>query len=418
MANQQPETRFAAARFQKPLLVIAPHPKRVFTDALARAVLDEAGARGWRVLNLQLTGGSLSNEPEPVAVITQELPTAKATRRLMGLGCPVVRIGTLPHPDDDQVPAVLPDLKRACGMAADYFIERGFRDIALIGHQQALKTEAMDRALRARADQLGCHYHLHKLTNPQPPGGVHETNGGRYEQRMRAITRWLGDLPKPIGLLATLPRFAGVVSSMCYSNGIAMPEQVALLSLGDELIDCAFGPVPLSAVDLSQRSAARAALGVIDDRLAGQTVPPRSFYPPSGILTRRSTDIVAIDDPTVARAVRFIWDQLEHDLAVADVAKAVGTPEHKLIRLFKKHFDRPVHAELRRARLERFARLLRSTDRPVDQLAPRVGFANASYLTKVFRETYGLTPRQYRLKTDRPTEPRAASIQPWRGATP
>ena len=399
MASTLRNLTFDAARFEKPLLVIAPHPQRIFADALAQAILDEAGARGWRVLNLQLTAGSLSHEPTPIAAITQELPTTPTAKRLLGLGCPVVRIGNLPHPDDEQMPAVVPDLKSACYMGIDYFFERGFRDIAMVGHEQAIKTRVMDQSMRARADELGCRYHLYALSNRESDGSMQEIGSDRYDRRTREITNWLRDLPKPIGLIATLPRFAGVISGMCYRDGLAMPEQVALLSLGDMLMGCQFGPVPLSAIDLSAQSTARIAMGLIDDLRAGRSVPACTYCPPDGIITRRSTDIVAIDNPTVARAVRFIWDHLDHNLAVADVAKAVKTPEHKLIRLFQRHFDRPVHAELRRARLERFAHLLRSTDLPVDQLAPQVGFANASYLTKVFRETHGLTPRQYRLQT-------------------
>ncbi|MBI1336568.1 MAG: helix-turn-helix domain-containing protein [Phycisphaera sp.] len=52
---------------------------------------------------------------------------------------------------------------------------------------------------------------------------------------------------------------------------------------------------------------------------------------------------------------------------------------------------------MRRARLDRFAELLRSTDLPVRELAPRVGFKDPKFLHNAFCKTYGTTTRQYRL---------------------
>jgi len=100
----------------------------------------------------------------------------------------------------------------------------------------------------------------------------------------------------------------------------------------------------------------------------------------------------------VARAIRFIWDRLDQEVSVDDVAEAMRLPRYKLERLFREHYDRGVHAELRRVRLERFAELLRTTDLPVRELAPRVGFKSPKFLHDSFCKQYGTTPRRYRLK--------------------
>jgi len=402
MAQSPTHRRNTARYFDQPLLAVSVRPGRTLREAHAKAILDEAEARGWRVLDLGVSEGSLAGERTPIAVLTNYLPSALEVDPLKRLGCPVVRMGRLPNPEDDAtLPASLPDVAHAARMAGDYFAQRGFRVWTLVGHENTLIIEAIDQTLRAHAAEWQCAYHLHPLTNAGAGGGGGSSptrHPDRYDRRRHDLLRWLEALPKPVGLLTTSPSVAAMVSSMCQRGGLSMPEQVAVLSWGDSVVNCSFGAVPLSAIDFPAEAAVRAAMNLIDALLAGETAPPRALYPPQGITTRRSTDIVAVDDPTVARAVRFIWDNLDRDLSVDDVAAGVKTSRHKLTRLFREHFDRPIHAELRRVRLERFSQLLIETDQTVAQLAPQVGFKNGTYLTQAFRKTYGITPRQYRLR--------------------
>jgi len=42
--------------------------------------------------------------------------------------------------------------------------------------------------------------------------------------------------------------------------------------------------------------------------------------------------------------------------------------------------------------------LLRTSDRPIADLAPLVGFKSTDYLHRTFRRAFGITPRRYRLR--------------------
>lgn len=96
--------------------------------------------------------------------------------------------------------------------------------------------------------------------------------------------------------------------------------------------------------------------------------------------------------------MRFIWDHIDLDLSVDDVALEVDVPRYKLERSFRKHLNRGVKEELQRIRMERLCELLRSTTLPMADLAPKVGFRSVEYLHNAFRKTYGTTPRAYRLQ--------------------
>jgi LacI family transcriptional regulator len=326
------------------------------------------------------------------------LPTDQLAGHLRSFDMPIVRLGRLSHPDDAIMPVVYPDHGQAGGIAAEVFAERGFTDLATVGHKDSAMADLVEEGFRARATAMGCQYHRHVFVNPGAGGSSQAIYAERYDRRSRALAEWLGKLPKPVGLLASNSSIAGMVSIMCERAGLAVPEDVALLSVGDHRAHCELGPVAISAVDQHPEDLVRVAMNLLEEMMNGRSVPSRTLVPPRGVVTRRSTDILAVDDPIVARAIRYIWDHLDLPLSVTDVASAMKTPRYKLERLFGKYYKRGVHGEVRRARLERFRELLRTTDQTVDELAPQVGYKSAKRLHVAFRDTYGQTPRRYRLQ--------------------
>jgi len=355
---------------------------------VVQSLLDEATKRKWRLLALNLTGGSLTGEQAPAGALVTLLPDDPQA----------VRLGRFAHPDDHRMPAIFPDYTEAGRMAADYFAKRGFDHIALVGHEQMLAMAPLEAGMRERADANGSELHTYHFKSPEIPATGPTDRIEQHDRRANKLMTFLAELPKPVALFAASASNAGMISIICRRFGLAVPEDVAILSLGDQPEHCEPAPVPLSAIELSWRDIVRFAAQVLDELMAGQSAPPRTLVPPTRIIDRRSTDILAVADPTVARAIRFMWDHLDLDLTVDQVADAVNTPRYKLERLFRRHLERGVNAELRRARLERFAQLLRTTDKTVDQLAPQVGYRSARRLHVAFRDAYNQTPRRYRLQ--------------------
>lgn len=53
-------------------------------------------------------------------------------------------------------------------------------------------------------------------------------------------------------------------------------------------------------------------------------------------------------------------------------------------------------AYIRQVRMETAARLLRESSESIDEIALQTGFASTKYFTRIFKETFGVLPRQYR----------------------
>lgn len=98
------------------------------------------------------------------------------------------------------------------------------------------------------------------------------------------------------------------------------------------------------------------------------------------------------------RALRWINEHCEEDLGRDAVAAAAGVSPQRLTRLIKIHSGRGFNDLLNRARIDRAKELIDHGQSALD-VALEVGFADASYFTKVFRKLTGMTPSAYRARS-------------------
>lgn len=354
------------------------------------ALVDGAKHYGWRLVEPGLVG-ELMYDRAPAGAIVSWLPDDPRTKRLQGTGCAAVRFGRLEHPDDASMPVVLRDFVRAGHLAAEYLVALGYRDIGLVGHENERTMDLVLAGMRERVQTLGATCHTCRFGEKDG-----ESLPERQHKQIDHFMAWLASMHKPFALTCGHIQASRILLA-CQRGGIAVPEDLAVLSIGDDQIRCQLAPLPLSAVDTEEAEMCRAAVRLLDAMMRGGSVPARTFIPPRQVVVRRSTEMVYVGHPLVARAVRYIWDHLQEDLSVDDVADAMEIPRYKLERLFRKHYTCGIASELRRKRLERTALLLTTTDLPLREIAERVGFNSPKFLHDSFRNTYGKTPREYRL---------------------
>lgn len=356
-------------------------------------VIAEADRRGWQLLNLEFSDTRVPPYIEPRGAIVDVLYDSWIADGIRERGCPIVRVGRLPHPRDGQMPAVLPDLEAAGRLAARHFAERGFRNLGYVGYKGHLGASIIWDGYQNQARELGCTCNLLKL---QTEGSDAETRAANRNARER---EWLMAMPRPFAVFTHSDVRAGQLLCLCLSAGLSVPEEVAILSYGNRLRACESTPIKLSAVDINPHQKALAAVELLEQLMEGHTPDSAPvMVPPSGVVQRQSTDVLAVPHAGVARALRFIWDHLDRPLSVDDIAREAGMSRTGLNGAFRRHLGRSVNAELSRKRLERCTELLRSSDLSISQIALATGFATRTYLHRTFQKEHGMTPRQYRLQ--------------------
>ncbi|MBA2115218.1 Xylose operon regulatory protein [Planctomycetes bacterium FF15] len=123
------------------------------------------------------------------------------------------------------------------------------------------------------------------------------------------------------------------------------------------------------------------------------------YLPPVGVVARRPTDFIAIEDELMRQALRFIDTNLHRSISVDDVAEALLISRRKLTTEFRKHLNRTVASEIQRLRIERVRRELLGTELTVKEIALSSGFVSLRTLNDAFSRVMNCTPREYRNAT-------------------
>jgi LacI family transcriptional regulator len=135
---------------------------------------------------------------------------------------------------------------------------------------------------------------------------------------------------------------------------------------------------------------------MLDRLLRGKPLPSPMILPPVGVATRGSTDVVAVDDPKLARAVRFIRQRACDPCTVNDVVEELQSSRRWLELKFANHFGRTPHEEIVRVRMERARYLLRASRLPIHRIAERCGYPLLHNFGRAFKQAIGETPAAYR----------------------
>ena len=120
------------------------------------------------------------------------------------------------------------------------------------------------------------------------------------------------------------------------------------------------------------------------------------YIDPIMVNSRQSTDSLAINDPDLLSAVRFIRTNACCGITVQEVADSVPIGRRSLERKFKDCFGRTPLDEIQRLRLGRVRELLVQTDLPISNIAKDAGFGTPEYMTTMFKCRFGLTPLKFR----------------------
>ena len=184
--------------------------------------------------------------------------------------------------------------------------------------------------------------------------------------------------------------------AVCREQSISVPEEVALLSIGNDPILCENQSVTLSSIDQNLERGGYEAAAMLDRLMEGKP-PPRTpiLVPPAGIVTRQSTDTRAVAEPTLRRALELIGDNLSRPYGADQLADALGLPRFKVDRLFAAGLGRSVGSEILRQRIARAKLLLKSRKLTLSDIARQIGFCHASHLSNSFKRATGLSPKAW-----------------------
>ena len=179
-----------------------------------------------------------------------------------------------------------------------------------------------------------------------------------------------------------------------------MPEDIAVIGVDNDELMCELTEPPLTSIEQGARQVGYRAAELLDRLMSGKKASQlANFVPPERVVSRRSTDCLAIEDADVAAAVRYIRQHACEHIRMADILDAVGVSRSTLEARFKTTMGKTIRSEIQGTMIARAQQLIAGSDLPLKQVAIAAGFAHVQHLTNLFRQSLGQTPSEFRRMT-------------------
>jgi len=327
--------------------------------------------------------------------IIARIKDAAMAEALLATGVPIVELRAVVDLD---LPTVYCDDAAIGDLAVRHFKERGFRHFAFCGRSGMRWSDLREHAYRRRLAELGheCHDYV----------AQRHGRSLTWEQEQDDVARWLDSLPKPIAVLACNDIRGLQVLDACRRIALPVPERVAVLGVDNDVVLGELSDPPLSSIDQDLQRIGYEAAALLDRLMSGEPAPTGPvLVEPLGVVSRRSTDAVAIEDPAVAIALRLIRQHACDQIGIDFLADHTNLSRRVLQRRFKAATGRTLQEQILDAQLERIKQMLVETDLKLDSIARRSGFNYIGYMCSFFKNRTGMTPGEYRRIHTRSTSP-------------
>ena len=298
-----------------------------------------------------------------------------------------------------------PDVERGFVEATEEMGHRGFHRFAWLGYARDTGGEAgsaveagpeveagpggMPRAL---ADRGAACYRVSRRWASSDAG----TAASRPSEE-DSLARWLETLATPVVLFSQSAALAAEAVRACRDLDIAVPDEIAVISGEDDALRCLWADPEVSRMNWVGARVGKAAVTLLREAMASGDASPREIVvPPGPVIHRRSTDTLAIADPDLAAALRYIHKHATESIRVSDLLRHVPISRRSLEQKFRATLQRSPAAEIRRVRVLRARELVERTTLSIGEIAQRCGFESCELFSRTFRQWCGMPPTAFR----------------------
>jgi LacI family transcriptional regulator len=373
-----------------PLVLVLLDSGPGWSRGILRGFMAHAHERGWTVLHFHPYYpppdlDDLARKYAPAAaVIGPEL-----LGRSMQALAPAAIVTVAADRTSEGMASACLDEEAIATLALEHLLSKGLRHVTTFRFAAWRFAIERERAFTERARAAG--------VTVAPGWASNEVVPTRLDEDPTAMIEWLRGLPRPCGIFTCADGWARVVSRHIRLAKLRVPEDLPLLGADNDELECELLAPALSSVMIPWQELGRNAARLVQRALAGQSIEgERMITSPLAVFARRSSDIFAIDDDLVAKAVRWIREHADRPLDVPTIALAVGGGRQRLERRFRRVLDRTVAEEIRRARVDAARELLHTTRVGLPEVARRSGFSTAALLNAAFQRELGMPPGAYR----------------------
>ena len=277
-------------------------------------------------------------------------------------------------------------------MAVNHLITQGFTNFAYVGDPNGINwSRWREKAFVQTLAQQNLSCDVYKMPEID--------DISNWPSEKKSMCRWLKKLPKPAAVFAANDSRGRQVLNACLSADIAVPYEVAVLGVNNDVLICETSQPPLSSIAVNMEQAGYKAAEMLDKLMHNEKLDePHVRYEPDNIIHRASSQCLQVNDRLVIKALEFIRINSGLNIRVIDVAEHVNMSNRWLEKLFAQELGRSVVKEIHRVRAQTIYNLVTKTKLPFGKIAKRCGFTNSNHLSVLFRKNFGETMSSARKK--------------------
>jgi LacI family transcriptional regulator len=366
-----------------------------YNPKMHRGVARFAGQHNWHINAEMAYFGQLPHGWKGDGIITLLDVQEEIIDFVLAARVPVVDLSVIR--EDVPLPRVVGDHRLVGCLAAEHFLERGFRHFAWFSTMDDAVSRLRLAGFRQTLASAGftCEnwiFQRHPLERRNEWAG----KCAFLERRLKAM-------PKPAAVFAFHDADASNVLDACTDAALAVPEEVAILGTDNNELICESARVPLSSVNHDLEGVGYEGAALLHRLMQGGRRPKRPrLIEPKGVTTRRSTDVLAINHQPARQALQSLRENYQKRTVIEDAVAASGLSRRNLERAFRQHVGRSLSEQLATLRLSRAKDFLLQTKLSATDIAAQVGFTTPQYFSNTFHKAFGVTPRRFRLRHQPP----------------
>jgi LacI family transcriptional regulator len=217
-------------------------------------------------------------------------------------------------------------------------------------------------------------------------GAVHE----------RKLEKWISSFQSGVAIMAAHDFLANRIVDLASHAGLRVPNDIAVLGVGNHDMLCRLSPVQISSIDASVPEVAVRGGEMLEKMILGESDPRSVLVLPTPVVERDSTKILAYADDLVVKVVEYIRTHFAESISAGRLSERFNVSHRVLSRRFAKYVGHSPAAEIREVRLRGARRLIETTNLPLSEIAYSCGYADLSHMYRVFRDKLNLTPKDLR----------------------
>lgn len=363
----------------KRILFLIPY----YSHQIHRGVARYCGEHGWYLNNTVVFGKKIPETWDGDGIITEPGGDRTLKEILKNNPVPIVYINS--DPDNKLMPSICPDHQKISKIAAEYLLNKGFKRFICYFNNRGIPS-------RLRKDAF-C-----QIIENEGGSVLPICIEGNPDERARNLRPVLRKQTFPVAIFTTADEYVGIIVEACKKEGLRIPEDVAVLGVKNDETRCLAYGIPISSIEINLDELGYQAAALLNKYMDNPDLPAEHHimtYPPN-VVSRKSTDILAIDNPVIARALRYINDNYKDELKIEELARFVGVSRAGLFNAFKHEIRRTPGQETTRVRVEHAKRLLLHTEESLKYIAFDSGFQTAHNMYVAFRKLLGISPKVFR----------------------